>query len=145
MKNQTLFRSLSAAVVLLILGCAGVQPAPSVCDTAPPDSVLCKAAGAVHMRLEDVGNVAIITNTVLITKKVYTAEQARNVLLLIRESLNDETMLYSEFVRWTRSVIGDYGDLLILFEPYFSSVAQANNPITAWDREVLVGWLDNQI
>lgn len=137
------------AFTTLFAGCATYQTFPSVCDTITERSVLCETADKIGVRLEEVGNVLIVANTVAITEGLYTAEQANAVFRKIIELLGGEAtrsfITYEQFKLKIREILDKYPSLMIVADSYLDMFMSSQTIITEVDKQILIEWLDGRI
>jgi len=134
-----------AAMVLMLFmvaGCVGTQTAPSVCDTVEK-SMLCDLAQDQGVRLEDIGLVLIVVNSVAIGEGLYSKDQARAVLVDLRAIL-DNPVSYVFFRANVYDSVDKYPELLEVCKLYLDRFTTGRIMYKA-DRAILISWLDDRI
>ena len=142
-RTRWLLVMVSALLVMGLTGC-GQTKAPSVCDSIPAGSShLCIIAAKTGMRLEDIGNTLIVANAVAIGSGAYSQEQARQVLLGLRATLNGPVS-YLAMQSEVRQALTKYPGLFIVATVVLDQmgVDQVIGPV---DSGILKTWLDRQI
>ena len=134
---------LTIAIALLATGCISLGPQTSICDDVKTGSYLCQVADDNDTRIEDVGNLLIIANSVAIGQGAYTREEALVTLRHIRRQL-DHPVSYL-FIR--DAVISATSSYPGLFEVATLYMMQFDRPQLMFvrDRMILTRWLDNYI
>jgi len=141
--SKLLLFLLFLGILLAGIACRGI-PLKSVCDTIVDPSVLCDMSANLGMRLEEVGNVLIIANAVAIGQGLYTKGEALDVMVELLKIL-DNPVSYVYFWLQLDQAITDYPGLIEVQESYFEEFRQNSRIMYNTDREILVGFLANQI
>jgi len=132
--------------LLAMVGCAGMQTLPSICDTIEPsESVLCSIAERSGVRLEDMGTVLILANMVAIKEGLYTKADAIDVLSELHALLDKGALSYVMYRKEIYKYIADYPGLISVAEEYLSQFAGYYQFIYTKDRDILRGWIDKRI
>lgn len=139
------------AIALVFTGCAGLglDNLPSKCDVLTERSVLCELADKAGVRLEDVGNVLIVANTVAIGEGLYTKAQAQEVFKGIVRLLGGPDpdtrafITYAELRDGIMKLVNKYPGLFLIAESYLDMFMQKQEFITEWDKKTLVNFFSN--
>lgn len=153
MKDNPLFKIIIDAILLCIFiwfaatfpGCATWTTAPSVCDNPPGKSYICDIANDLDIRIETVGQTLIAINAANIGLwNLYTVEQAVDVMQNIRGIL-DEPISYTFFIFEVEQYIRQYPGMIDVAKDFLKELDKLIEPIAAFDRTLLIYWLDEQI
>ena len=136
-------RYILIALVFILSGCISMGNLPSVCDTAT-DSLLCDISVKNNVRLEDIGNVLIVTNAIAIGEGVYSQESALIAMKEIR-GLLDGPVSYTAFRSGVFTIVDKYPGVLEVASIYFSQLTGNTQTMYPADREILISWLDSRI
>ena len=144
------FAALLMISTVAFTGCAGWQNMPSTCDKyTEGESVLCGLADKIGVRLEDIGNVLIVANTVAIGEGVYTKEQANEVFTGIINLLGGPSdrafITYDQFRQGILDIAGKYPGLVMVASSYLDMFLGQQQIITPVDKEMLVKWFEARI
>ena len=130
-------------VCLFMTGCFTAN-LPSVCDTAPADSVLCKISNeSDKIRLEDIGNGMIIVNTILISEGVYSKEDAATVLTGLIDAL-EKSLTYAVFKDIVLEYTAEYPELVQIAGIYLDEFS-VSRLMSDFDRNILLKWANNRL
>lgn len=127
-----------------IFACTGLEtkPQPSVCDSLEK-SLLCELAAEQGMRIEDVGAVVQVANSILIGEGVYSKSQALTVMQHFRDIL-DNPVSYVFFKTEVEKYVSKYPGLLDVTQYYIDRFVDTKMMYRA-DRDLLIAWLDKQV
>lgn len=128
----------------IISSCASVSKLPSVCDSITTPSEICKLSDQLGVRPEDIGNALIIANAISIGQKLYTREQAAEVLTELLAIL-DNPVSYAFFKSEVYLRVEEYPGLLEVATSYFSILGASTDIMYRADRFMIKGFLENQI
>jgi hypothetical protein len=130
-------------LIVSLSGCSMLGPRTSICDDLQEPSRLCQVANKAGVRLEDIGNILIVTNAVAIGEGAYEAEDACRVLEDIRTAL-DVSITYLFVRNMVMDATSKYPGLFIVAGSYLD-LFDLKEIITDKDKQILKGWLDKQI
>jgi len=128
-------------MALVVAGCG--FNFPSVCDNMTEPSLMCDIARKYNVRVEDIGNVLIVTNAIAIGEGQYTKEQAVGVFREIR-SLLDNPITYMALRGGIYDRLERYPGLYEVSDIYLGEFTALVDVYPA-DRGMLISWLDERI
>lgn len=131
-------------LVVFFLGCATLNQGPSVCETAPPESLLCKLAERLGMNLETLGESLQFASAVGIELGQYTVQDAIEVAKGLKENLQDPNITDIGF----KKALAKYGKrhplVVMTANKYFKSF-DTGMKIPQWDIDTMIKWLDETL
>ena len=126
-------------------GCASWTTTPSVCDNPPSKSYLCDIANKYDIRIETIGATLVAVNAANIGMfELYDKKDALRVMTEIRSAL-DGPISYAFFALEIEKKLYQYPGLLDVAEDILHELDKLLDPIAAFDRQMLIDWLDGQI
>jgi len=127
------------ALLFIALSC---QTPTSLC--VGKDSVLCNIEKSTGVSINDIKNGLIVANAVAIGRGLYTAEEAKTVLLNIKSMKN--SMTYLSFRTLLVSTFKDYPGLFYVASQYLSLPSMLSDTLISKDDIVIIdNIIDTQI
>lgn len=129
------------SMLFLLTGCI---TGPSVCDNrGDAKSYLCAMADTSGVRLESVGNILIVANSVAIGQGAYSKEEAvvvlKSILIVVERGPS-----YSHIRKTVIKETDKYPGLFIIADSYISNMNQPQ-VISKFDKDILTAWINRQI
>jgi hypothetical protein len=130
----------------VLIGCAGLhimEPAPSVCDgLMAENSVLCSVAVGNGLNLETVGDFIMVGYLRLIHEGVLTKEGVASFFNDVRYVL-DYDISAADLKTWVFGYVDEYPELMLGLR--YIGYLDTPEMLTSADKEMLKGWIDNQL
>jgi hypothetical protein len=141
---KSVYRTMLISAILAVFAIAGcaITP-PSVCDTtAPGESLLCDLSRQYNLRLETLGDIAMVLNLRAIKQGAYSAADAKKVLADFRAAVQLD-ISGSDIKGMVLKYVYDYPELILL-SPYLGYL-ETPRIIQPRDKAMLTKWIDEQI
>jgi hypothetical protein len=132
-------------MLAMLMGCALLSKAPSICDDLEGPSLMCEIAAKHNVRLEDIGNALVVINEIAIIEEAYSKEDAIEVLKEIRLLLDKGALSYAMFRLAVYEKAEKYAGLIEVAESYFWTFQNQRSFIYKEDRRILRDWINRQI
>ena len=133
-------------LAIMVSGCAaiGLAPPPSVCDTAPEDSVLCQISNRLGVQLEDAD--MILKMGAIAAMNDSERQKVREVYINVRDFLKPTTM-YSKLSKYITDQRAQQlvGMGTIAIGRYVGPMADIDRVIIPWDFDKFMYHINGMI